>query len=74
MALSSEYSKLVFKPINDKSDRPPPGFAIAGGAPGISAFFDRNCNHDYAIIVLSNYDPKDTEPVYNLLRELVENE
>jgi CubicO group peptidase (beta-lactamase class C family) len=69
--LSAEYSKLVFKPINNESGKPLPGFVIAGGAPGVSAFFDRNYKQDYAIIVLSNYDPEDAEFVYKGLREIV---
>ena len=69
--LSPEYSKFVFKLISDESERPFPGFVIVGGAPGVSAFFDRNYIEDYAIIVLSNYDPHDTEPVYKQLREIV---
>ncbi|MHA2356549.1 MAG: serine hydrolase domain-containing protein [Candidatus Thorarchaeota archaeon] len=69
--LSPEASKRVFRPINDDPGRRMPGFVIAGGAPGISAFFDKNYDLGIAIIVLSNYDPDETEPVYSQLRKIV---
>ena len=69
--LSPEFSKRVFMPISADPNKKAPGFVIAGGAPGISAFFDKNYNLGVSIIMLSNYDPDDTENVYTQLRSIV---
>jgi CubicO group peptidase (beta-lactamase class C family) len=69
--LSPDFSKSVFKPIDADPEKMTPGFVIAGGAPGISAFFDKNYDRGISIIILSNYDPDETEPVYSQLREMV---
>jgi hypothetical protein len=61
----------VFKPIDADPEKMTPGFVIAGGAPGISAFFDKNYDRGISIIILSNYDPDETEPVYSQLRKMV---
>ncbi len=42
-------------------------FAVAGGAPGISAVMGINMEKDYVIIVLSNYDEGTAEEVFKRL-------
>ena len=39
------------------------GFGIAGGSPGVNACVEWNPKHNYAVIVLSNYDPPSAESV-----------
>jgi CubicO group peptidase (beta-lactamase class C family) len=69
--LGPDFSKRVFMPLSADPKKKAPGFVIAGGAPGISAFFDKNYELGVSIIMLSNYDPDDTERVYAQLRNIV---
>jgi CubicO group peptidase (beta-lactamase class C family) len=39
------------------------GFGIAGGSPGVNACVEWNPKNEYAVIVLSNYDPPSAESV-----------
>ncbi|MGY5874247.1 MAG: serine hydrolase domain-containing protein [Candidatus Thorarchaeota archaeon] len=69
--LSPEYTGMIFRPINDTERKEIPGWVIAGGAPGLSAFMDKSYGTGYTIIVLGNYDPDDTEAVYSRVREFI---
>jgi len=46
-----------------------PGLGIAGGAPGTNAALEFNPKQDYAIVVLSNYDPPSAERIARQIRE-----
>ncbi|MHA1902880.1 MAG: serine hydrolase domain-containing protein [Candidatus Thorarchaeota archaeon] len=46
---------------------------IAGGAAGVSAFFEKIPSLGYSIIMLSNYDPEDAEMVHKKIRNIVLN-
>lgn len=68
--LSPEYSSTILRPL-DSTEVSLIAF-LAGGAPGVAAFFIKYHRTGYTIIVLSNYDPDDVEPVTNKIQELLE--
>jgi CubicO group peptidase (beta-lactamase class C family) len=47
---------------------PPPGFGIAGGAPGLNAAVEADLPGGYDVIVLANLDPPAAERVARLVR------
>ncbi|MFX1476338.1 MAG: serine hydrolase domain-containing protein, partial [Promethearchaeota archaeon] len=61
--LSPESSGKVLRPVGAKEESTPRVIALAGGAPGVAAFFVRYPQIGYTVIILSNYDPDDAEVV-----------
>lgn len=56
--LGAEYTGLLLNSFEDikEGSEPRRGIAIAGGAPGVSAFLSMSLESKYTVIVLSNYD------------------
>jgi len=69
--LSPKYSEMVFRPISNTEKRDLPGWVIAGGASGVASFMDKSYELITTIIILSNYDPDETENVYKKIREYI---
>jgi D-alanyl-D-alanine carboxypeptidase len=68
--LGPDYTSTIF-PTKPKEDGKPNVMIRAGGAPGVSAFFQKFPDLGYTAIVLSNYDPDDSKVVADRIRDLV---
>jgi D-alanyl-D-alanine carboxypeptidase len=68
--LGPDYTSTTF-PTKPKEDGKPNVMIRAGGAPGVSAFFQKFPDFGYTAIVLSNYDPDDSKVVADRIRDLV---
>jgi CubicO group peptidase (beta-lactamase class C family) len=60
------FVKAMRDGVVSTPDFPADGLGIAGGAPGINALLDSG--RDYAVIVLSNYDPPTAEQAARRIR------
>lgn len=69
--LSPELTDIVMTPGINRDGKKAPGFVIAGGAPGLSTYFGRKYEPDVIVIVMSNYDSEDTEPVFDRIWKTV---
>ncbi|MCK5239904.1 MAG: beta-lactamase family protein [Candidatus Thorarchaeota archaeon] len=69
--LDAKHTKMAILPIGADQDSSPSAIALAGGAPGLSALYLKFFKAGYTVIVLSNYDPDDVEPLVNGIREII---
>jgi CubicO group peptidase (beta-lactamase class C family) len=68
--LGAEYTGLLLNSFDDieEGTEPRRGVAIAGGAPGVSAFLSTSLESKYTVIVLSNYDTPAAIEVGRMIR------
>jgi CubicO group peptidase (beta-lactamase class C family) len=68
--LSAEYTGLLLNSFEDieEGSEPRRGIAVAGGAPGVSAFLSMGLESKYTVIVLSNYDTPAAIEVGRMIR------
>jgi CubicO group peptidase (beta-lactamase class C family) len=68
--LGPEYTGLLLNSFEDieEGSEPRRGIAIAGGAPGVSAFLSMSLESKYTVIVLSNYDTPAAIEVGRMIR------
>jgi CubicO group peptidase (beta-lactamase class C family) len=68
--LGSEYTGLLLNSFEDgeEGSEPRRSIAIAGGAPGVSAFLSMGLESKYTVIVLSNYDTPAAIEVGRMIR------
>ncbi len=57
-------------PLSQMSDRLPP-IGVAGGSPGVNAFFFVNPESGFTLVVLSNYDPPSAVSLGSKIRTLL---
>jgi D-alanyl-D-alanine carboxypeptidase len=69
--LDSEHSKMILRPLDASPDSKPKSAILAGGAPGLTALYMKFFDSGHTVIILSNYDPEDVEPVANQVRNLI---
>ena len=69
--LGPECSLSILRPPDANEDSRPSVVALAGGAPGLAAFFVKYYQAGYTTVILSNYDPPDAEPVEKKIREMI---
>lgn len=69
--LNSEYSKMVYMPLDADPNKQPGSIFMAGGAPGLTALYIKFFKLGYTFIVMSNYDPEDIEPLAEQIRDLM---
>ncbi|MHA1950436.1 MAG: serine hydrolase domain-containing protein [Candidatus Thorarchaeota archaeon] len=67
--LDTDHSKRVMRPI-DSPDSKAKIAVLAGGAPGITAFYFKFFEIGYTVFLLSNYDPEDVESLVNPIRNM----
>ncbi|UCE10892.1 MAG: beta-lactamase family protein [Candidatus Thorarchaeota archaeon] len=68
--LAPEYSAMIFRPIDGEPDSKLPRLILqAGGAAGVSAFYAKYPYDGYIAVILSNYDPENTESVEKRIRD-----
>lgn len=70
MENDKEYSKLVFKPLDADPSKQPSAIVMAGGAPGLIAFYIKFFKLEYTFIVFSNYNPEDIESLSEEIKNL----
>ena len=68
--LDEEHSARVFVPLDAKLGASPRVVGLAGGAPGLNAFYLKFNVVGYTVFILSNYDPEDVEPVVEKVTDL----
>ncbi len=71
--LGAEYTGLLLNSFEDieEGSEPRRGIAVAGGAPGVSAFLSLGLDSKYTVIVLSNYDTPGAIEVGRLIRGML---
>ena len=71
--LGAEYTGLFLNSFEDieEASEPRRGIAVAGGAPGVSAFFSMGLEDKYTVIVLSNYDTPAAVEVGRMIRGML---
>jgi CubicO group peptidase (beta-lactamase class C family) len=71
--LGAEYTGLLLNSFEDSEpgSEPRRGIAIAGGAPGVSAFLSLDLESKYTVIVLSNYDTPAAIEVGRMIRGML---
>ncbi len=69
--LGPDYTSTIFPVKKTKEEGKPNVMTLAGGAPGVSAFFQKFPGLGYTAIVLSNYDPDDSKVVVDRIRDIV---
>ena len=71
--LGAEYTGLLLNSFEDidPGSKPRSGIAIAGGAPGVSAFMSLALESKYTVIVLSNYDTPAAIEVSRMIRGML---
>ena len=69
--LGPECSLSILRPPDANEDSRPSVVVLAGGAPGLAAFFVKYYQAGYTTVILSNYDPPDAEPVEKKIREMI---
>ncbi|MFX0065076.1 MAG: hypothetical protein ACFFC7_23110 [Candidatus Hermodarchaeota archaeon] len=69
--LTPEYTRTILQVRNNIEEKKPRSITLAGGAQGISAFFGKFYDLNYTVVVLSNYDPPVTEPVYKKIQTMI---
>jgi len=71
--LGAEYTGLLFNSFEniEEGSEPRRGIAIAGGAPGVSAFLSMGLESEYTVIVLSNYDTPAAVEVGRMIRGML---
>lgn len=69
--LDTEHSEMVLRPLDAPPDSRPKSIIMAGGASGLIAFYMKFLQSGHTVIVLSNYDPEDVEPVVNEIRNVL---
>jgi CubicO group peptidase (beta-lactamase class C family) len=69
--LDEKHSRMVLLPLDANPDKKPSVIGLAGGAPGLSALYLKFFKLGYTIIVFSNYDPDDVEPIAEGVRDII---
>jgi CubicO group peptidase (beta-lactamase class C family) len=69
--LDEKHSNMALLPLDADPNAKPSAIGLAGGAPGLSALYLRFFKAGYTIIVFSNYDPDDVEPIANGVRDII---
>jgi hypothetical protein len=74
--LGAEYTGLLLNSFEDveEGSKPRRDIAIAGGAPGVSAFLSMGLESKYTVIVLSNYDTPVAIEVGRMIRGVLPDE
>jgi CubicO group peptidase (beta-lactamase class C family) len=71
--LGAEYTGQILNSFEDieEGSKPRRGIAVAGGAPGVSAFLSLGLGSKYTVIVLSNYDTPAAVEVGRMIRGML---
>ncbi|MFW9907600.1 MAG: serine hydrolase domain-containing protein [Candidatus Thorarchaeota archaeon] len=69
--LDETHTKMAILPIGADLNSSPGAIALAGGAPGLCALFLKFFKAGYTVLILSNYDPEDVEPLSGEVREII---
>lgn len=71
--LSPKYTSTILLPANAEQGKEPRVVTLAGGAPGVAAFYVKYFASGHTVIILSNYDPGDAEVVEKKIHNMMEN-
>ncbi len=69
--LDGMHSRMALLPLDVDPNKTPKAIGLAGGAPGLTALYLKFFEVGFTVIVLSNYDPDDIEPLAVSIREIL---
>jgi len=72
--LDEVHSQMILRPIDADPNTSPRAIYLAGGAPGLTALYLKFSKLGFTVIIFSNYDPEDVEPLSSVIRDVMNGE